>query len=87
MDYNVSKVLLYAQDNKGLGHINRTLIIARHILAAHQNMVAYIVSKAPISTNFTLPERCDYIKLPMCLNPRDLQTEQDIESAKQHFRT
>ena len=86
MDYNISKILLYAQDNKGLGHINRTLIIVRHILAAHQNMVAYIVSKSPISTNFTLPERCDYIKLPTCLNPRDLQTEHEIEAAKQHFR-
>jgi len=28
-------MLLYAQDNRGMGHINRTLTIVRHVLAAH----------------------------------------------------
>ena len=28
----VCTMLLYAQDNRGLGHINRTLTIARHLL-------------------------------------------------------
>src|SRR5688572_15478741 len=62
-------ILLYAQDNRGLGHINRTLIIARHILAAYPTFVAYIATKSPIAGGFTLPERCDYIKLPTRLTP------------------
>ena len=69
-------VLLYAQDNRGLGHINRTLAIARHILAAHPTWVAYVATKSPIAGGFTLPERCDYIKLPRSLVPR---TEDEVE--------
>ena len=58
----VRTILLYAQDNRGLGHINRTLTIARHILAAYPNLVAYLATKSRITSNFILPERCDYIK-------------------------
>jgi predicted glycosyltransferase len=80
-------VLLYAQDNRGLGHINRTLTIARHILAAHPILVAYIVTKSPIAGGFTLHERCDYIKLPTRLTPRAIpQTEDEEEEARRHFR-
>src|SRR3989442_12739128 len=64
----VRTLLLYAQDNKGLGHVTRTLTIARHILARHPNCVAYIATKSPLA-GFTLPERCDYIKLPNLLPP------------------
>ena len=64
----VRTVLLYAQDNKGLGHVTRTLTVARHILERHPHCVAYIATKSPLS-GFTLPERCDYIKLPNLLTP------------------
>src|SRR5687768_16791826 len=33
----IRTILFYAQDNRGLGHINRTLTIARHVLAAYPN--------------------------------------------------
>jgi predicted glycosyltransferase len=80
-------VLLYAQDNQGLGHVTRTLTIARHVLAAFPDVVAYITTKSPISSNFTLPERCDYIKLPTLLTPGTLRrTAADEEAAKQHLR-
>jgi len=59
-------VLLYAQDHQGLGHVTRTLTIARHVLAAYPNLVAYVTTKSPVAANFALPERCDYIKLPRC---------------------
>lgn len=62
-------ILLYAQDHRGLGHINRTLTIARHLLAARHDAVAYIVTRSPINSGFVLPERCDYIKLPGRLSP------------------
>src|SRR5216117_1634331 len=81
-------LLLYAQDNQGLGHITRTLTIARHMLARHPNCVAYIATKSPLA-GFTLPERCDYIKLPVLLYPppgaRQWTADQE-KAAKQHFR-
>jgi len=83
----VRTVLLYAQDNQGLGHINRTLVIARHLLAAHPNLVAYIATKSAIAGHFALPPRCDYIKLPGRLTPPTmLQTSEEAEAARQHFR-
>ena len=63
-------LLLYAQDHKGLGHITRTLTIARHVLAAHPNAIVYVATESPITRDFVLPERCDYIKLPTRLTPR-----------------
>src|SRR5256885_14671657 len=81
-------LLLYAQDNKGLGHVTRTLTIARHLLARHPNCVAYIATKSPLA-GFTLPERCDYIKLPNLLTPRpgaSRWTVDQEEEAKKYFR-
>ena len=63
-------LLLYAQDHKGLGHITRTLTIARHLLAAYPSAVAYVATESPITRDFALPERCDYVKLPTRLTPR-----------------
>jgi predicted glycosyltransferase len=57
-------VLLYAQDSKGMGHVARTLTIARHLLAAYPNTVAYIATESPITSEFSLPSRCEYVKLP-----------------------
>jgi predicted glycosyltransferase len=75
-------LLMYAQDHKGLGHINRTLTIARHLLPAHPAAVAYIATESPIAGNFTLPERCDYIKLPGRIVPAatPLTVEDDTAS-------
>src|SRR5216110_1563843 len=79
-------LLLYAQDNQGLGHVTRTLTLARHVLARHPDCIAYIATKSPLA-GFTLPERCDYIKLPTLLTSRTIQqTEDEQEAAKQHFR-
>jgi predicted glycosyltransferase len=62
-------LLLYAQDSKGMGHITRTLTIARHLLAACPNGVAYVATESPVTGEFRLPERCDYVKLPAGLAP------------------
>jgi predicted glycosyltransferase len=78
-------MLLYAQDNRGMGHINRTLTIVRDVLAAHPDLVAYIATKSPIPDLFALPERCDYVKLPGRLSPRH-QTEAQQEEATNYFR-
>jgi predicted glycosyltransferase len=83
----IRTILLYAQDNRGLGHINRTLAIARHILAAYPTWVAYIATRSPIAGGFTLPERCDYIKLPTRLTPGTVpQTKDEAEAVARRFR-
>src|SRR6266581_9062908 len=82
----VRTLLLYAQDNRGMGHINRTLTIVRHVLAAHPDLVAYIATKSPIPNLFALPERCDYIKLPGRLSTPN-QTEEEKEAATVGFRS
>src|SRR6266576_2446565 len=80
-------LLLYAQDNQGLGHVTRTLTLARHVLARHPDCIAYIATKSPLA-GFTLPERCDYIKLPTLLTAGAVRpTAAEEEAAKQHFRT
>jgi predicted glycosyltransferase len=68
-------VLLYAQDSQGMGHITRTLTIARHLLAAYSDTVAYITTESPIAGDFALPERCDYIKLPATAGLRALRAQ------------
>ena len=81
-------VLLYAQDHQGLGHITRTLTIARRVLAAYPTFVAYIATKSAVAANFTLPERCDYIKLPTLLTAEGVErSPAEEEAAKQRFRT
>ena len=75
-------LLLYAQDNQGLGHVTRTLTLARHVLARHPDCIAYIATKSPLA-GFTLPERCDYIKLPTLLTAGTVrQTAAEEEAAK-----
>jgi predicted glycosyltransferase len=81
-------LLLYSQDDRGLGHVNRTLIIAGQLLARYPNCIAYIATKSPLA-GFTLPERCDFIKLPNLLPPppgASPWTFDQEEAAKKRFR-
>src|SRR2546421_11542100 len=75
-------LLLYAQDHKGLGHITRTLTIARHVLAAYPSAVAYLATESPITRDFALPERCDYVKLPTRLTPRRVMPDDAATDAR-----
>src|SRR5437867_12971528 len=81
-------LLSYAQDNQGLDHITPTLTLARHLLARHPNCVAYIATKSPLA-GFTLPERCDFIKLPILPHPPPCTSQWTVDqqkAAKQHLR-
>ena len=47
----------------------------------------YLATKSALAGHFTLPERCDYIKLPSLLTPSGWQgTALEEEDAKRHFR-
>src|SRR5947208_896331 len=87
MSNGIRTFLMYAQDGKGMGHITRTTTIAKHLLAAHPNSVAYITTESPVIGEFTLPERCDYLKLPRRMSPTTMvETEAEHEAAIDHFR-
>ena len=84
---HIRTILLYAQDSRGLGHITRSLTVARRVLARYPDLVAYIATKSPIAENFALPERCDYIKLPTRLTPDTIQqTPLEEDAAIRRFR-
>jgi predicted glycosyltransferase len=82
---DVRTFLLYAQDSKGMGHIARSRTIARSLLAAHPNSVAYLVTESPIIEDFPLPERCKYVKLPPHLTSNPLpKNDAADEALNQH---
>jgi len=79
-------LLLYAQDSKGMGHITRALTIAKHVLAAHPDSVAYITTESPITGDFPLPARCEFIQLPTHLSSGPVpKTEAQDEPFNQHM--
>src|SRR5256886_10825370 len=66
---NVRTLFLYAQDTHGLGHVTRTLTIARHVLARYPNAVAYVATASPVAGQPPLPPRRGYNKIPTPLTP------------------
>ena len=83
----VRTLLLYAQDTRGLGHITRTLAITRRVLDAYPDTVAFIATRSHFAHTYTLPERCDYVKLPSRHTPWHIQRPpEDDEASKEHFR-
>lgn len=80
-------LLLYAQDVRGLGHITRSVTIARHVLEAYPEVVAYITTRSRYAHDYPLPERCEYVKLPTRLAPTTIpEPPDDVERSKEHFR-
>ena len=80
-------ILQYSQDSKGLGHVQRNLTIARHLLTALPNAVSFIATESPVVDEFVMPERCDYIKLPRRLIPGGVvETDDEASAGKDHFR-
>jgi predicted glycosyltransferase len=53
-------VMFYSHDTYGLGHLRRTLTLARSLRAESQ----LIVTGSPLAHRFELPPQTDYIKLP-----------------------
>src|SRR5262245_28322591 len=78
---NRHTILLYAQDGKGMGHITRSLTIAKRLLEANRNSIAYMVSESPLIDDLPLPTRCSYIKLPTHLASLPLPNTQEEDEA------
>jgi predicted glycosyltransferase len=79
-------VLLYAQDGKGMGHITRSLTIARHLIRTYANLSARLVTESPLLDELPLPHGCAYVRLPTHLVSDTLaKTEEDDEAYNQHL--
>jgi predicted glycosyltransferase len=58
------RLLLYAHDTYGLGHLRRSLAIAGRLAQAVPNLTTLLVTGSPVAQQFTLPPRVDSVKLP-----------------------
>jgi predicted glycosyltransferase len=58
------KIIFYCHDSYGLGHLRRTLTLARHLRACAPAINQLIVTGSPLAHDLLLPEDGDYVKLP-----------------------
>lgn len=61
---DVLRILFYSHDTYGLGHLRRTLTLARFLRADRPLLTQLIVTGSPLVDRFQLPPDADYIKLP-----------------------
>ena len=58
----IYNILMYSHDTYGLGHIRRSMAIARHLSGKEVNIL--ILTGSPIAGRFTLPEQVDFVRIP-----------------------
>jgi len=56
------KILMYSHDTFGLGHIRRTLAIARSLRKTPANIL--ILTGSPLVGRFEIPQRVDFVRFP-----------------------
>jgi predicted glycosyltransferase len=56
------KILMYSHDTYGLGHIRRTLAIARSLRKSSVNIL--ILTGSPLVGKFSIPRRIDFVRIP-----------------------
>jgi predicted glycosyltransferase len=59
-----ARVLIYSHDTYGLGHLRRSILIARGLAEARDAPSILIATGSPHAQAFDLPSRCDTLKLP-----------------------
>jgi len=55
-------ILMYSHDTYGLGHIRRTMAIARNLVDKDVNIL--IVTGSPIVGRYTMPKGIDFVRMP-----------------------
>jgi predicted glycosyltransferase len=55
-------ILMYSHDTYGLGHIRRTMAIARNLVGPEVNIL--IVTGSPIVGRYTMPRGIDFVRIP-----------------------
>ena len=94
--------MYYSHDTYGLGHLRRTLALARYLRLRTPSLSQLIVTGSPVPHYFSFPDGADYVKLPSVVKvgaddyvPRSLgvplapiwNARRDIIlSAARHFR-
>ncbi|QDU65084.1 glycosyltransferase family protein [Engelhardtia mirabilis] len=58
------RFLLYSHDSFGLGHLRRSLNLARRLTASFPGASAVVATGSPCATHFVLPPRVEVVKLP-----------------------
>jgi predicted glycosyltransferase len=58
----MKKILMYSHDTYGLGHIRRTLAIARSLRKQPANIL--ILTGSPLVGRFNIPSRIDFVRIP-----------------------
>ncbi|ADU61336.1 MAG: glycosyltransferase [Pseudodesulfovibrio sp.] len=62
MESNSYNILMYSHDTYGLGHIRRTMAIARNLVRPGVNIL--IVTGSPIVGRYTMPKGVDFVRMP-----------------------
>jgi predicted glycosyltransferase len=62
MAHTTHKILMYSHDTYGLGHIRRTLAIARSLRKHPANIL--ILTGSPLVGKFSIPQRIDFVRIP-----------------------
>jgi predicted glycosyltransferase len=57
-------IMFYCHDSYGLGHLRRTLTLARYLRTCAPAINQLIVTGSPLAHDLLLPEDGDYVKLP-----------------------
>jgi len=58
------RLLLYAHDTYGLGHLRRNLAIATHLLRTTEQLQIVLVSGSPVAARFPIPPGLSLVSLP-----------------------
>ncbi|WP_319582518.1 glycosyltransferase [uncultured Pseudodesulfovibrio sp.] len=62
MESKAYNILMYSHDTYGLGHIRRTMAIARNLVGPEVNIL--IVTGSPIVGRYTMPRGIDFVRIP-----------------------
>jgi predicted glycosyltransferase len=57
-------MLMYSHDSYGLGHLRRTLALARAFVEHNPRLGVLILAGCTVSGSFRLPQGIDMVKLP-----------------------
>lgn len=62
-------ILMYSHDTYGLGHLRRTMTLARSMLGASRNII--ILTGSPIVGRFDFPQGIDFVRMPGMMKHAD----------------
>src|SRR3954447_22421082 len=58
------RLIVYAGAEAGLGHLHDTIVVLRRLAAADGALSMLLLTALPVEPYFTLPPRCDTVRLP-----------------------